>query len=157
MKILKTIGIVAVGTAAFLTASVAVSLLSMVVGALIPGQSPDKPGILDPSPEEKIKAEWQRSHPKTADNQPKEQQTTTELPESSGVNEKPSNAKAETEVLVNTQEQTTKNERQSPTPKLQPSAVVTPTPPHAATGPGNFESPSPISPSTPASIGPGNF
>jgi hypothetical protein len=83
---------VGIGVAAFVVASAGVSLVSMGVSALVPGASPDKEGKIDPSPEQKAKAECltqmggsQETQSSTQSNEttekPKESETTSEAPQ----------------------------------------------------------------------------
>ena len=132
---MKKVLIVAAGAAAFVVAAVAATLINSVVSALIPGRSPDPPGKLDPSPEEKSKAEWK-----------------TQMGESQETKHNTTAAPAPKQEPVTTEEQPL-----NPAPEYlpePPKAVAQPTPPRAATGPGNLDAPS-YNP--PPQVGPGNL
>lgn len=128
---------VGIGVAAFLVASAGVSLVSMTVSSLIPGASPDKEGKLDPSPEEKSKAEWL-----TQMGGSQETQSSTQ---SKGASEKPKQPETQPEAPIQQAAQQT------------PPPVVAPTPPRASTGPGDFDAPVYAPPPPLPQVGPGNL
>lgn len=115
----------------FVFASVSVSLIQMAVGALVPGASEDKPGVLVPSPEEKTKQAWEESQKA---------------------------AKAETESqqsqLASTETQPA--ETPAPAPAVVEAPVAPPRPVVSRTGPGDFDAPVFVPPPA-APTGPGNF
>lgn len=133
---------VGVGVVAFIVASAGVSLVSMGVSALVPGASPDKEGKLDPAPEEKAKAEWLKQMGGS-----QETQASTQSNETSKKPKEP---------------ETSPEETQPATQPVEPEGVVSPpvappTPPRAATGPGNFDAPIYSPPPPVPQVGPGNL
>jgi hypothetical protein len=142
LTMLRKIVWVGVGVAAFLVASVGVNLAGMVVSALMPGASPDKEGKMDSSPEEKAKAEWLKQMGESQKTQPATQSTEAlEKPK------EPENTPEESQ----TEPQPVEPERSALLP------VAPPTPPRAATGPGDFDAPRyPSAPPAPQ-VGPGNL
>lgn len=134
---LRKLGWVAAGLGAFVVASVGVNLLGMVVSALIPGASEDKPGKLDPGPQQKSKAEWLQQ---LEGGGPAETQET----------------KTETK-----QEET---QQPAPEPAADSNPVFQPAnpapvfaPPAPRVGPGNYDAPSPYTAPPVIQSGPGNM
>lgn len=134
---LRKLGWVAIGVGAFFAASIGVSLVGMVVSALIPGASEDKPGKLEPDPQEKSKAEWLQQLEGGGPTETKETNTETQketTPETTG-----EAAPASAPVFQ------------------QPDPTPTAAPPAPRVGPGNFELPSPYSAPPVIQSGPGNM
>lgn len=131
---LRKLGWVAVGVGAFFAASICVSLGGMIVSALIPGPSKDKPGKLEPDPQDQSKAEWLQQ---LEGGGPAASQEAKQTPE----------VKAQ--------------ETQQPTPEAPMSQQANPAPvaapPAPTVGPGNFESPAPYLPPPVTQSGPGNM
>lgn len=133
---------VGIGVAAFVVASAGVSLVSMGVSALVPGASPDKEGKIDPSPEEKAKAEWLTQMGGSS-----ETQSSTQSKETTETSKETETKAAEPQPEAQPQE----SERSAPPP------VVAPTPPRVSTGPGNFDAPMYSPPPPVPQVGPGNL
>ena len=127
---------VGIGVAAFIVASAGVSLVSMAVSSLVPGASPDKEGKLDPSPEQKAKAEWLTQMGGSQETQSSTQSKETE--EAKAPDPQPAPQQPEPE-------------RSAPPP------VDPPTPPRVASGPGNFDAPLYAPPPPVPQVGPGNL
>lgn len=130
--------LVAAGLGGFVVAGVLVTILSSVVSALIPGASPDQPGKMEPSIEEK--------YPK--DNKQENNSTTAAVEQPSTAVEEPKS-----------------NESPSETPVPAPASLPVPSsaverapvlpPPPPVSGPGNFDVPA--VPSYGGGQGPGNM
>ncbi len=130
----RKLGWVAVGVGAFFVASICISLGGMVVSALIPGASEDKPGKLEADPQAKSKAEWLQQLEGGAPAVSKE-------------------AKETPEVRAQETQQTA---AEAPVSQQADPAPVA-APPAPTVGPGNFESPTPYSPPPVTQSGPGNM
>jgi hypothetical protein len=128
----RKLGWVAVGVGAFFVASICVSLGGMLVSALIPGPSKDKPGKLDPDPQQAAKSEWLQQLEGGGPTVSKEAKETPEAP-------KEQQPAPETAVSQ----------------QADPAPVVAP--PAPTVGPGNFESPAPYLPPPATQSGPGNM
>lgn len=126
---------VGIGVAAFIVASAGVSLVSMAVSSLVPGASPDKEGKLDPSPEQKAKAEWLTQMGGSQETQSSTQ--SKEAKEAKAPDPQPA--------------------PQQPEPERSAPPVDPPTPPRAASGPGNFDAPLYAPPPPVPQVGPGNL
>jgi len=88
MSTKRNIAIGVIGIGAFVVASIAATILSTAVTALIPGKSPDAPGQLDPSAEDKIKAANKSAEiakESTADSSKSQDETPTETVKQSEV------------------------------------------------------------------------
>lgn len=139
---LRKVGLVAAGVGAFFLASISISLIGMGVSALIPGASKDKPGKLDPDPQQQSKAEWlqQLEGGGPAETKETKSETKTEAaPEPQPEAQPPS-------------EPAPVFQQPNPVPQM-PVRV----PPAPTVGPGNFDAPLP--PPTPpvTNTGPGNM
>lgn len=130
----RKLGWVAIGVGAFFVASICVSLGGMFISGLIPGASEDKPGKLDPDPQEKAKAEWLQQLEGGGPTASKEAKETSET-------EAPKEQQPAPETAVSQQ--------------ADPAPVVAP--PAPTVGPGNFESPAPYLPPPATQSGPGNM
>lgn len=131
---LRKLGWVAIGVGAFFVTSICVSLGGMVISALIPGASEDKPGKLEADPQEKAKAEWLQ-----------------QLEGGGPTASKQANETTETKATEPEQPATETSVSQQPDPA--PAAA----PPTRTVGPGNFESPEPYLPPPVTQSGPGNM
>ena len=130
----KKLLLVGAGLGAFVVAAVAVSLISSIVSALIPGRSPDPPGKLEQPIEEKATADYKA----TLNPQP---QTNA--------------APAETQTPA---PQAALQESPVPQEISPPPASVRVAPPAPrSSGPGNFDSPPSYTGGGIYSIGPGNM
>jgi hypothetical protein len=140
MNTTKKLGIIVAGFAAFVVGSVVVTLVSSAVSALVPGRTPDPPGNLEPSPEEKAKADWEAKMGKSQETQPKDD--TKEEPTDTKEDSQPAEPPADS----------AQQSISEPSPPVAP-----PTPPRVSTGPGNFDAPAYVPPPPPPSVGPGNL
>jgi hypothetical protein len=130
----RKLGWVAVGVGAFFVASICVSLGGMVVSALIPGPSKDKPGKLEADPQQAAKSEWLQQLEGGGPTASKEAKETPEA-------EAPKEQQPAPETAV--------FQQADPTPAAAPPAPTV--------GPGNFESPTPYLPPPATQSGPGNM
>lgn len=134
---LRKVGLVAAGVGAFFLASISVSLIGMGVSALIPGASKDKPGKLDPDPQQESKAEWLQQLEGGGPAETKE---------------------TKTEATSEPTPEPTQQPAAKPAPVFQqpdPTPVVAP--PAPKVGPGNFDAPSPYTAPPVIQSGPGNM
>lgn len=134
---LRKVGLVAAGVGAFFLASISVSLIGMGVSALIPGASKDKPGKLDPDPQQESKAEWLQQLEGGGPAETKE---------------------TKTETTSEPTPEPTQQPAAEPAPVFQqpdPTPVVAP--PAPKVGPGNFDAPSPYTAPPVIQSGPGNM
>jgi hypothetical protein len=134
---LRKVGLVAAGVGAFFLASISVSLIGMGVSALIPGASKDKPGKLDPDPQQESKAEWLQQLEGGGPAETKE---------------------TKTEATSEPTPEPTQQPAAEPAPVFQqpdPTPVVAP--PAPKVGPGNFDAPSPYTAPPVIQSGPGNM
>jgi hypothetical protein len=138
MNTIKKIGIIAAGVAAFVVGSVAVTLINSAVSALVPGRSPDTPGQLEPSPEERAKEAWAAKMGKSQEIKSKEEPESTAVTEPASTEEPP----------IKTVDRSVSEPSHS---------VDRPTPPRVSTGPGNFDAPAYAPPPPLPSVGPGNL
>ena len=130
---LKKLIILGAGVGAFLVAAVAVSLISSIVSALIPGRSPDPPGKLEQPIEEATQQYKSTLNPQPQTNAaPAETQT-------------PAPQAAPQELPV----------PQESSPPPAPVRVAPPAP--RSSGPGNFDSPPSYTGGGIYSSGPGNM
>ncbi|MGA1646337.1 MAG: hypothetical protein ACO4AV_15335 [bacterium] len=133
MSMKRNVFIAVAGFSAFVVGSLIVSLLSMGISALIPGQSPDRPGQLEESMEEKLKRE----------NKEKEDAKSNESQnETTAVKEEP---KQSEEAVA----------PPAPAAESAPAPYVAPAPVRPQSGPGNYHQEPYYSP--PAQTGPGNM
>ena len=130
----RKIALVAAGVGAFLVASICISLGGMVVSALIPGASKDKPGKLEADPQQAAKSEWLQQLEGGGPTASKEAKETPEA-------EAPKEQQPAPETAVFQQ--------------ADPAHVAAP--PAPTVGPGNFESPAPYLPPPAPQSGPGNM
>jgi len=121
---IKRIVIVAAGLAAFVVASAVVSIVQMTVTSLIPGSNKnDPPGVLDPDPIERIRAEHGAKQPKAAASEPKSE--AKEEPQS----------EPQSEPAPEPAQQAAREPEPAPVARAEP--PVRSSPP-APTGPGNY-------------------
>jgi hypothetical protein len=138
---LRKLGWVAAGLGAFVVASVGVNLLSMVVSALIPGASEDKPGKLEPDPQQQSKAEWLQQLEGGGPTETKETKTETQ-----------------TEAAPKAAQQPAASPATEPAPVFQPAnPAPMAAPPAPRVGPGNYDAPSPYTAPPVIQSGPGNM
>lgn len=142
MTVIKKVALGAAGIAGFVAACVLAALLSSVVSALVPGRSPDAPGKLDETIEERAR----REHKATLTN--KEEPKTNESHNETAIQEEshpPQEAPIPQEV--------------SPPPQAAPAPAPVPVAPPAppARGPGNFDAPPAPSGGGGYQTGPGNM
>lgn len=134
---LRKVGLVAAGVGAFFLASISISLIGMGVSALIPGASKDKPGKLDPDPQQQSKAEWLQQ---LEGGGPAETKETKAEPAPEAAPEPAQQPAAE------------------PAPVFQePNPAPVAAPPAPKIGPGNFDAPSPYTAPPVIQSGPGNM
>ena len=113
----------------------------MGVSALIPGASKDKPGKLDPDPQQESKAEWLQQL--EGGGPAKTQETKTETHK---------------ETTPEPTQQPAPEVKAEPAPMSQPANTTPPPAPSAPkVGPGNFDSPSPYQAPPVIQSGPGNM
>jgi hypothetical protein len=142
MTLIKKVALGAAGIAGFVVACVAAALLSSVVSALVPGRSPDAPGELDETIEDRAR----REHKTTLTN--KEEPKTNESHNETAIQEEslaPQEASTPQEVSPLLQA----------APAPAPIPVAPPAPP--ARGPGNFDAPPAPSGGGSYQTGPGNM
>jgi len=126
MTLIKKVALGAAGLAGFIVAVALLTIVSSLVSALIPGRSPDAPGKLDESIEERAK----REHKATLTN--KQEPKTDE-----SHNETVVQQEAHPEPIEPTVAPQEAAPASSPAPA--PVSIAPPAPP--ARGPGNFDAP----------------
>lgn len=125
MTILKKLTIGAAGLAAFVVAAALVSIISTMVSALIPGRSPDAPGKLDVSPEEKSRREYEATLNSKQESKSNESHNETIVQQEAAPPQEASS-----------QQEATSAPSAAPVP---PTPVAPPAPP--VRGPGNLDAP----------------
>ena len=134
---LRKLGWVAVGVGAFFVTSICISLGGMVVSALMPGASKDKPGKLDPDPQQRSKAEWLQQLEGGAPAETKE---------------------TKAEPIPEPTPEPAQQPAAEPAPVFQqPNPAPVAAPPAPKVGPGNFDAPSPYTAPPVIQSGPGNM
>lgn len=131
---LKKLLLVGAGLGAFVVAAVAVSLISSIVSALIPGRSPDPPGKLEQPIEEKATADYKATLNPQSQTNAAPTETQTPAPQSA------------TQDFPVPQES-------APLPAPVPAAPPAP----RSSGPGNFDAPPSYTGGGGYSTGPGNM
>ena len=136
MTIIKKVALGAAGLAGFVVAAILATLLSSVVSALVPGRSPDAPGKLDETIEDRAR----REHKATLTNK-----------------EEPKTNESHNETAI--QEESSAPQEVSPPPQVAPAPAPIPVAPPAppAHGPGNFDAPPAPSGGGSYQTGPGNM
>lgn len=131
---IKKLIVVGAGLGAFVVAAIAVSLISSIVSALIPGRSPDPPGKLEQPIEEKATADYKATLNPQSQTNAAPAETQTPAPQ------------AATQDFPVPQESA---------PSPAPVPVAPPAP--RSSGPGNFDSPPSYTGGGIYSSGPGNM
>lgn len=146
MTIIKKVALGAAGITGFVVAAILATLVSSMVSALVPGRSPDAPGKLDETIEDRAR----REHKATLTN--KEEPKTNESHNETAIQQEfPAPQEASTPQEVSPPPQVAP----APTPAPAPIPVAPPAPP--ARGPGNFDAPPAPSGGGGYQAGPGNM
>lgn len=142
MTIIKKVALGAAGITGFVVAAILATLVSSMVSALVPGRSPDAPGKLDETIEDRAR----REHKATLTN--KEEPKTNESHNETAIQQE----------FPAPQEVSTPQEV-SPPPQVAPAPAPVPIAPPAppARGPGNFDAPPAPSGGGGYQTGPGNM
>lgn len=127
-----------VGLLAFIVASAGVSIIQMIVGSMLPNTGPDPAGKMEPTPQQRAKAEYQQ--------QVKEGKQPP-------ITEAKSETKSEPKQTESPQVETQQPTETQPEPQPVVRQVA---PPPPTRGPGNFDAPEPYY-APPSPVGPGNM
>lgn len=143
MSLKSNAGLVALGLTGFVVASVGATVLQTIVNGFLPNTSPDLPGKMEPTPQQRAKQQWEAEQRAKGIKVTAEKQEQSSAASAAPVESSPAPEPAPTPAP-------------EPAPAPRPVAQPAPPPP-SRSGPGNFDAPVPFAPAPPAPTGPGNM